>query len=252
VARFTERTVIVTGGASGIGAAAVRSFHAEGANVVVVDADQAGAERVAAELANDCALALAADVSDAASAQACIDEARNRFGRLDVLVNSAGIRDTHPVLELPADRWRRVMAVNADGVFHMSQAFGRAVTTAQHPAAIVNVSSTAGLFGVMNRPVYSASKHAVVGLTKEMALELAPLGIRVNAVAPGMVLTPMTESYFEDPAYAERIRQSLPLGREGRPEEIAAVILFLASDEASFVTGAVVAADGGFTAGKGR
>ena len=252
MARFTNRTAIVTGGASGIGAATVRSLHAEGASVVIIDADEALAKRVAAELGTDRTLALTVDVSDSAKVQACIDEAEVRFGKLDVLVNSAGIRDTHSVLDLTSDRWRRVMGVNIDGVFNVSQAFVRKARAAQRPAAIVNVTSTAGLIGIPNRSVYVASKHAVVGLTREMAIEFAGFGIRVNAVAPGMILTPMTQSYFADPADAERIRHSMPLGREGRPEEIAAVILFLASDDASFVTGTVIPADGGFTAGKGH
>lgn len=252
MARFANRTCIVTGGASGIGAATVRQFHTEGASVVIIDADEQAAKRLAAELGAERTLAMAVDVTDAAKVQACIDEAAARFGTLDVLVNSAGIRDTNSVLELTTDRWRRVMGVNIDGVFNVSQAFVRKVTEAQRPAAIVNVTSTAGLIGIINRPVYVASKHAVVGLTREMALDFASFGIRVNAVAPGMIFTPMTESYFKDPADADRIRHSMPLGREGRPEEIAAVILFLASDDASFVTGAVIPADGGFTAGKGH
>ena len=252
MARFANRTAVVTGGASGIGAATVRGFHAEGASVVIIDADEEAAKRLATELGTDRALALTVDVSDPAKVQACIDDAEVRFGKLDVLVNSAGIRDTHSVLDLPSDRWRRVMGVNIDGVFNVSQAFVRKACAAERPAAIVNVTSTAGLIGIPNRSVYVASKHAVVGLTREMAIEFAGRGIRVNAVAPGMILTPMTESYFADPADAERIRHSMPLGREGRPEEIAAVILFLASDDASFVTGAIIPADGGFTAGKGH
>ena len=252
MARFANRTAVVTGGASGIGAATVRGFHAEGASVVIIDADEEAAKRLATELGTDRALALTVDVSDPAKVQACIDGAEVRFGKLDVLVNSAGIRDTHSVLDLPSDRWRRVMGVNIDGVFNVSQAFVRKACAAERPAAIVNVTSTAGLIGIPNRPVYVASKHAVVGLTREMAIEFAGRGIRVNAVAPGMILTPMTKSYFADPADAERIRHSMPLGREGRPEEIAAVILFLASDDASFVTGAIIPADGGFTAGKGH
>lgn len=250
--RFTNRTVIVSGGAKGIGAATVRAFHAEGANVVIADSDEEATRRMAEVLGAERILATKVDVSDPAQVHACIEAAQARFGTLDVLVNSAGITDGHPALDLPAERWRRVMGVNAEGVFNMCQAFVLKVRTAQRPAAIVNVSSTAGLIGVPNRPVYTASKHAVVGLTREMAIDFASLGVRVNAVAPGMVLTPMTEKYFESPDDAERLRKSTPLGRVGRPEEIAAVILFLASDDASFVSGAIIPVDGAFTAGKGR
>jgi meso-butanediol dehydrogenase/(S,S)-butanediol dehydrogenase/diacetyl reductase len=251
MSRFSERTVIVTGGASGIGAATVRRAHAEGAAVVIVDNDEAGARQLAAELGAERAMAFGVDVADPGQVQACIAAAEARFGHLDVLVNSAGVRDTHTLLDLSSERWRRVMAINSEGVFNTSQAFVRKVR-GQRPAAIVNVASTAGIIGIINRPVYVASKHAVVGLSREMAIDFAADNIRVNVVCPGMIYTPMTASYFEKPEDAERIAHSMPLGRAGKPEEIAAVILFLASDDASFVTGAVIPADGGFTAGKGH
>jgi meso-butanediol dehydrogenase/(S,S)-butanediol dehydrogenase/diacetyl reductase len=250
--RFDKRVVIVTGGAKGIGAAAVRMFHAEGASVVLMDADAPAASALAADLGGQRLLVQSVDVTDAQQVQACVDAADARFGTPDVLVNSAGITDGHAPLDLPIERWRRVMAVNVEGAFSLCQAFARKARAARKPAAIVNVASTAGLIGVPNRPVYVASKHAVVGLTRELAFDLAPLGIRVNAVAPGMVKTPMTDKYFEDPANAERLRASTPLGRVGLPEEIAEVILFLASDAASFVSGAVIPVDGAFTAAKGR
>ena len=249
--RFDGRTMIVTGGASGIGEATVRRAHAEGACVVIADNDEAGADRLAAELGPERALAVALDVSDHAQAQACIDAAEARFGAVDVLVNSAGVRDTHSLLDLPSERWRRVMAINSEGVFNTSQAFVRKVR-GKRPGAIVNVASTAGIIGIHNRPVYVASKHAVVGLTREMAIDYAADNIRVNVVCPGMIYTPMTATYFEKPEDAERIAHSMPMGRAGKPEEMAAVILFLASDDASYVTGAVLPADGGFTAGKGH
>ena len=179
-------------------------------------------------------------------------EAAARFGRLDILVNCAGIRGVGSVMDVEPDQWRRVHAVNLEGTLNTSQSFARLASRAGRPAAIVNVSSMAGIMGISNGVSYVSSKHAIVGLTRAMAMEVGLLGIRVNAVAPGMIRTPMTEVMFQDPEDERRIRASQPLGREGRPEEVAAAILFLASDQASFVTGAILPVDGGYSAGKGR
>lgn len=249
--RFLDKTVIVTGGASGIGAATAAAFYREGARVAIVDLQEEAAHTLAEKLGNR-ALAVPLDVSNAEQVQTCVSTVQSRWGGLDVLVNNAGMRDTNTTLELTADRWRRVMDVNIDGVFYMTQAFLKQVRALDRPASIVNVASTAGIIGIPNRPVYVASKHAVVGLTRQLATDFGRHGIRVNVVCPGMIYTPMTASYFADPADAERIRQSSPFGREGQPEEVASVITFLASDAASFVNGAVLPVDGGFTAGKGR
>lgn len=252
MSRFHQKNVVVTGGASGIGEATVRRAHEEGARVVIIDSNAEAGQRLAESLGDDRAIAFSLDVSDPAQVQQCLDAAEKRFGPLDVLVNSAGIRDTHKIEDLPSDRWRRVMAVNTEGVFNTSQAFVRRLRAAERSGSIVNVASTAGIIGIVNRPVYVASKHAVVGLSKEMAIDLGPHNIRVNVICPGMVHTAMTASYLEKPEDAKRIALSLPLHRVGKPEEIAAVILFVASDDASFMTGAVLAVDGGFTAGKGH
>lgn len=219
---------------------------------MIVDANAEAARGLAQELGSERTLVAVVDVSDPVSVQGCIDNALARFHRLDVLVNSAGIVDPTGPLELEQQRFRRVMAVNVEGVFLMCQAFVRKVVERMGTASIVNVASTAGIHGVANRPVYTASKHAVVGLTRSMAIDFAGFGVRVNAVAPGLVRTSMTENFFQTAVDSERQNKLPPLGRFGRPEDIAEVIVFLASNAASFVTGAVMPVDGGFTAGKAQ
>jgi meso-butanediol dehydrogenase / (S,S)-butanediol dehydrogenase / diacetyl reductase len=246
--RFVGRTAVVCGGGSGIGEATVRGLVAEGASVVVMDANGQAATRLSAP---ERVSAVSLDVSDRAGVQQAMDEAAKRFGHLDILVNCAGIRGVSSVVDVDAEQWRRVHAVNLEGTLNTMQIFARLALKTQRTAAIVNVSSMAGIMGVPNRAAYVSSKHAVVGLTREMAIELGKPGIRVNAVAPGMIRTPMTEPMFVEQGGQEKISAAHALGREGRPEEGAAAILFLASDEASFITGVILPVDGGFSAGKG-
>jgi NAD(P)-dependent dehydrogenase (short-subunit alcohol dehydrogenase family) len=250
--RFVDQGVLVTGGASGIGEKVVHGFAREGATVAVADRDGKGAERVAEAVrkAGGKAHAFELDVTDAKSVSAFVEAAGKRLGRLDVLVNSAGVREIVPVLELPLEEWNRVMGVNVTGTFLCSQAFARAVIGKGGPGAIVNLASTLGVVAAPGRPAYTASKHAVVGLTKVMGMELAEKGIRVNAVGPGVIRTPLTERYFQDAEQAQRIRDLHSMGRWGEPQEIANAILFLASAEASFCTGTTLIVDGGWTAGK--
>jgi meso-butanediol dehydrogenase/(S,S)-butanediol dehydrogenase/diacetyl reductase len=250
--RFTDQGVLVTGAASGIGEQVAHAMGREGAVVAVADRNAEGAERVAASLrqAGARAHAFVLDVADPAAVASFVEQAGRTLGRLDVLVNAAGVREIVSVLDLSPQEWHRVMSINLTGTFLCSQAFARAVIARGGKGAIVNLASTLGVVAAPNRAAYTASKHAVVGLTKEMALELGEKGIRVNAVGPGVIRTAMTESYFADPAYAQRIRNLHAMARWGEPDEIAKAILFLASDDASFCTGSILMADGGWTAGK--
>lgn len=248
--RFQDRVAVITGGASGIGEACARGVVAEGGRVAILDSDFDRARNVARGLGEGRAHAIAVDVSDRAAVARAMAQAESALGPLDILVNSAGIGAYSTVGDADEETWRRVHAVNIDGTFFAMQAFCNLVLGAARPASIVNLASLAGLMGMPNRGIYCSTKHAVVGLTKSMALELAEKQIRVNAVAPGLIRTSMADAYFKDPEMVKRIHALHPLGREGFPEEIAAAILFLASDQASFITGVVLPVDGGASAGK--
>jgi meso-butanediol dehydrogenase / (S,S)-butanediol dehydrogenase / diacetyl reductase len=247
--RFEGKAVVVTGAASGIGAACVRRLWEEGASVALGDQDQSGIDKLVTELHDDVRIFSGKlDVSDAEQVQLFIDGAQQKLGNLHGLINCAGIKGVGNVLDCEPENWKNVMSVNLDGTFLMCQAFARAVQQDKTSRAIVNISSGAGIMGVPNRLPYVASKFAVSGITRTMGAELGPYGIRVNAIAPGMIRTPFTAYMFDDPEKAKRIRAAHAIGREGQPEEIAAVAAFLLTDDASFMTGAIVSVDGGQTA----
>jgi meso-butanediol dehydrogenase/(S,S)-butanediol dehydrogenase/diacetyl reductase len=250
--RFTNKCVLVTGGGSGIGRAVCLAFAREGANIGVADVNRESAESTVYEVKKfeRQAVALQVDVADPESVQTMVKQATAALGGLDVLVNSAGVREIVPFLLLPFAEWQRIISINLTGTFLCSQAVAQYLVTQGRGGKIVNLASVAGLTAVPNRAAYVSSKHAVVGLTKEMALELADKNIQVNAVAPGVVRTSMTESYFDQPQVVEGLKKAHPAGRWALPEEIANLIVFLASPEADFITGATFPIDGGFMAGK--
>jgi NAD(P)-dependent dehydrogenase (short-subunit alcohol dehydrogenase family) len=247
--RFEGKVVLTTGAGSGIGAACVRRLFSEGATVVALDVSHESVNRIVAELGGGARIEGAVlDVSDHAAAMSFVANARQRFGALHGLINCAGVRGVASILDVDPATWQRVMAVNLQGTVNMCQAYVQAVKNDPGSRAIVNISSGAGILGVPNRLPYVASKFGVSGITRSMSPELGPFGIRVNAVAPGMTRTPLTEYMMQDPAAVERIRAAHPIGRIGEPEEIAAVVVFLLTEDASFMTGAVVPVDGGQTA----
>jgi meso-butanediol dehydrogenase / (S,S)-butanediol dehydrogenase / diacetyl reductase len=247
--RFIERTVIVTGAGSGIGAASVKRLLDEGATVIAFDVTQAGVDAAIA-LSTDSSRVHGAvlDVCDHAAVITLVAKMREKLGSLNGLINCAGITGIGSIIDTDPEMHRKIMAVNLDGTINMCQAFVQAVKDDQGPRAIVNISSGAGILGVPNRLSYVASKFGISGITKSMSPELGPFGIRVNAVAPGVTRTPLMEYALKDPVKAKAILAAHPIGRIGEPEEIAAVIVFLLSDDASFMTGSVVSVDGGQTA----
>lgn len=235
---FTGELVVVTGIAGGLGSVIARAFAALGARVIGIDRDTAEEfETVRADLA---------DAEDVAHAFTVVD---TRHGAPRILVNNAGVREVSTVVDLEPFEWDRVVSVNLNGVYYCAREAALRMKD-NGGGVIVNMSSVAGLIGVTHRPAYTATKHAVIGLTKNLAVDLAPFGIRVNAVAPGTVRTPLTEHYYADDEFLAEFEAVVPLGATGTPDDVANACLFLASPLASYITGVVLPVDGGWSTSK--
>ncbi len=248
--RFEKKSVIVTGGGSGIGRATALAFGTEGARLIVADLNETGGEetaRLVRERKGE-AVFVRTDVSRASDCAAMVERAVALYGRLDIAFNNAGINlHPAPIAEVPVEDWARILAVNLTGVF-LCMRHEIPVMKRGGGGAIINTASVGGVIGTAGVTPYCATKHGVVGLTKSAALDHIGDGIRINAVCPGGTRTEMLAEWFKDPAVERRALAHTPIGRMAGPEEIARAVLFLASDDASFVVGHALIADGGLTA----
>ena len=244
--RFTGKVCLVTGAASGIGRATARAFAAEGASVLVADRDESGAQAVAEEIGG---IAFAVDIADPVACEVMVARAVEAFGGLDIAFNNAGIPGsmTKKLHEYTLDEWDRMVAVNYSGPFHCMRAEIPAML-ARGGGAIVNTASIAGLVAGPNIASYAAAKHGVVGMTKAAGIDYARDNIRVNAVCPGSIDTAMLAGAFAVPGIRQMLESGSPIGRVADPDEVARVVLFLASEDASFVIGHPMVVDGGVVA----
>lgn len=248
--RLAGKVALVTGGSAGIGEAIAKTFAREGARVVITGRRQDQLDRVVEEIGrqNGQAVAVAGSVTDDRHAQAAVNQAIRHFGALDVLVNNAGVGEFGRRLhELEDETWARVLDVNLTGVFRMTRA-AVVEMLKRSRGSIVNISSIASLVGIPLLPAYAASKGALDALTRAVAIDYAKDGIRCNVVNPGLIATPMAAPLMANPEQLDPILSHYPIRRPGKPEEVADMVLYLASDEAAWVTGGTFTIDGGMTA----
>jgi meso-butanediol dehydrogenase/(S,S)-butanediol dehydrogenase/diacetyl reductase len=255
--RFAGKVAVVTGGSSGIGLATCRRLHDEGASVVMAARRADAGKEAATSFGSDRILFQPTDVTQRVQLDVLFELAAARFGRLDVVVNNAGAASFGPVATLRPQKWRDAIDVNLNATFEACQAAlphlqATVASGLAGGASIVNVASIAATAGDRGMAAYNTAKAGVLNFTRSLALELAPSKIRVNAVSPGAVDTPLAAATARVPRIADVFNQAIPLGRFGQPQEIAAAIAFLAADEASFITGANLLVDGGVSAGTGH
>lgn len=245
--RLSGKVVIVTGSASGLGRAIAKRCAEEGADVLLADVDLAGIESLAKEICatGRKAVACKVDVRSKEQVRAMVDKAVAELGRIDVLVNDAGVVSYNPFLDLPEEEWDRVMDVCAKGSFLCSQAVLKYMVSHKIAGAIIHIGSIAGFIAFTGSAHYCSAKGAIHQLNKALALEFGPLGIRSNVVAPGTFDTRMNARFLDDPVLRADALKTIPVGRFGKPEEIASAVAFLASDDAVYINGAALLVDGG-------
>lgn len=246
--RFENKVAVITGAASGIGAATARLLAREGAHIVLADINDNGGKSIAADL-GPTAMAVKCDVANAADVEALIKAAVERHGRIDILFNNAGIGSFGTSVEVQPTEWERVIAIDLHSVYY---ACHFAIPHMPRGSAIVNTASISGMGGDYRFAAYNAAKGAVINYTRALCVDHARDGIRVNAICPGLVDTPITAGVQQLPGLREDWLKRIPMERAAQPEEMASVVAFLASDDASYVTGAIMVADGGTTAHTGQ
>jgi NAD(P)-dependent dehydrogenase (short-subunit alcohol dehydrogenase family) len=247
------KVAVVTGCAGGMGLSIGRTLAEHGAHIVAADISAEKVEMALQSLKADGAAkvdGMVIDVASSTSVAAAFEGLRKATGRVDILVNNAGVREIKMALDLSPEEWDRVIAINLNGPFYCARAAALMMREQNVGGSIINIASVAGLTAISHRPAYTAAKHGLVGLTKNLARDLAPYKIRVNAVAPGLVRTPLTDSYFQDEAFAQGLRHAVPFSERGNAQDIANAVLYLASPLAEFVNGVTLPVDGGFLAEK--
>lgn len=242
--KLKNKTAIITGGAQGIGKATARIFATEGAQVVILDRDEISGKKTEAEFQTEKLMVefAAADVTNFESVNACITDLAAKYGKIDILINNAGITRDATLMKMTAEQWQTVMDVNLTGVFNCTKTAAPFMVEQKY-GRIINTSSVVGIYGNFGQTNYVATKSGIIGMTKVWARELGRKGITVNAVAPGFIATEMIHSVPEK--VIDMLKEKTPLGRLGTPDDIAQAYLFLASDEASFINGATLQVDGG-------